>query len=52
MSWLEELAVNVFISLIHGLVKNPAKQTALRGLLLGIADDLYVSYGIAPPAHT
>lgn len=51
MTWLEEMGINLVLSLLHQFVKNPAKQVAMRGLMLSLADDIYVSYMITPPAH-
>lgn len=52
MSWLEEMAISIILGALHQFVKNPAKQAAMRTLLLGVADDIYVSYQVVPPTHS
>lgn len=52
MSWLEEMAINVVMGLLHQFIKNPAKAASLRTLLLGLASDIFTSYGIIPPTYT
>lgn len=52
MSWLEEMAISIILGALQQFIKNPAKKAAMETLLLGIADDIYVSYQIVPPAHS
>jgi len=51
MTWLEEMGVHLVLSLLQQFIKNPSKKSALQSLLLGLADDIYVSYGLTPPTH-
>lgn len=51
MQWFEQMAISIVLGILHQVVKNPAKQAELRGVLLTLADDIYTSYAIAPPAH-
>ena len=39
------------LSLLQQGNKNTAKKAALQGILMSLADDIYISYGITPPAH-
>ena len=51
MSWLEEMFISFALSVVRGLVKNPAHAAAVRAQMLGIADDIYNAYGIQAPSH-
>jgi hypothetical protein len=51
LSWLEQLAISVLLGVLHQVVKNPVKAAVVKVHLLGLADDIYVSYGLVPPAH-
>lgn len=52
MNWYEEMIFSMALGVLHQVIKNPAKQAALKTLLLGFADDVYGSYGLTPPAHS
>lgn len=52
MTWLEEMAISVILGALQQFIKNPAKAAAMRTLLLGIADEIDVTYGLTPPTHT
>ena len=52
ITWIEELAFHLLFGVLQTVVKNPAKRDALKSNLLSIADDVYVAYGLTPPAHT
>ncbi len=51
MNWWEEMALYVVLGVVRAVVKNPAKRAALRGILLSLADDIYTTYELTPPAH-
>jgi hypothetical protein len=51
LTWLEEMGINLVLSLLHQFVKNPEKQQAMKALMLSVADDIYCSYGLAPVQH-
>lgn len=48
LNWWEEMAMNVVLGIVSGVVKNPAKKASLEAILLHIADTIYVTYGIVP----
>ncbi len=50
-NWWEELAINLVLGLVHGLVKNPSKQSTFRSILLHLADSIDIAYGLTPPTH-
>lgn len=52
MNWWEQMMITVVLGILHSAIKNPATLASLRTLLLGLADEIDASYGIAPPAHT
>lgn len=52
MNPLESFAITLVLGLLHQVVKNPEHAKALQNQMLGIADDIYETYGIAPPAHS
>lgn len=49
MNPLEQFAVMMIMSVIQTTVKNPAHKAAVQTQLLGVADDIYMSYGMIPP---
>lgn len=51
MNFLEQLAINVILGVLQQVIKNPAKKAEMRAILLGLADDIDISYGLTPPAH-
>jgi hypothetical protein len=51
LTWIEEFGIHLVLSLLQQGIKNSAKKAALQGLLMSLADDIYVSYGVTPPAH-
>jgi hypothetical protein len=51
LTFMEEIGINIVLSLLHQFVKNKAKAAAMQGLLMSLADDIYTSYGVTPPAH-
>lgn len=50
MSWLEEMAISVLLGALQQFVKNPAKKEAMKKVLLDIAGEIYMEYGLTPPA--
>lgn len=50
MNTLEQFAITMVLGILQSVIKNPAHSTALKTQLLGIAADIYTSYGITPPA--
>ena len=48
MNFLEHFAINMVLGLLQLVIKNPAKRAELQNVLLGLADDIYTAYGIAP----
>lgn len=51
MNFLEQLAINVILGVLQQVIKNPAKKAELKSVLLGLADDIDISYGLTPPTH-
>lgn len=52
MDWFEQMAITVVLGILQQIVKNPAKQAAMRSLLLSLADTIDETYGLVPPTHT
>jgi hypothetical protein len=52
MSWIEEMAVSILLGVLHQVVKNPAKAAAVKAAMLGLADEIYASFGVTPPTHS
>ena len=50
MSWLEQFAITIVLGILQQVVKNPAKKAELKDVLVGVANDIYASYGIPPAA--
>jgi hypothetical protein len=50
MSWLEQFAITIVLGVLNQVIKDPTKKAALQSVLLGLANDIYESYGIVPPA--
>ncbi len=48
---LEALGINLILTVLRTVVKNPAHMAALQDQLLNVADDIYVAYGVVPPAR-
>lgn len=51
LSMLEIMAVNLMLSVLQSTIKNPGHAAALKAHMLLIADDIYMTYQIVPPAH-
>lgn len=49
---LEQFAITMILGTLQTVVKNPAHAAALKGQLLFLADDIYMTYGIQPPQRT
>jgi hypothetical protein len=49
MNPLEQFAVTMILGMLQTAVKNPAHKSALQTQLLGVADDIYMTYGKVPP---
>lgn len=52
MNPLEAMAVMMILGVLNTTVKNPQHKAALQTHLLGLADDIYIVYGIPPAAHS
>lgn len=52
MNPLEQFAVTIVLGVLNTVVKNPAHKAALQNQLLGVADDIYLTYGMTPPTRT
>lgn len=52
MSWLEQFAITVILGLLQQVIKNPATAAVLKAQLVGVANDIYLVYGMTPPAPT
>lgn len=50
MTWLEQLAISVIIGILQQVVKNPTHAAELESILVGLANDIYETYGLTPPA--
>lgn len=50
MNFLENFAITVILGLLQAVVKNPAHAAALKTQLVGVANDIYATYGLTPPA--
>jgi hypothetical protein len=50
MSWLEQFAITIILGILQQVIKDPAKKAELQNLLVGLANDIYESYGMSPPA--
>lgn len=51
LSWFEHMGIMIVLNLAESVVKNPAKAAGLKGILLSLADNIYSSYQLTPPAH-
>jgi hypothetical protein len=51
MSFLEQWAITMVLGILNSVVKNPAHKAALQNQLVGIANDIYASYGLVPPSQ-
>lgn len=52
MDWFEQMAITTVLGILHQVIKNPGKMAAMKNLLLELADGIYESYAIVPPAHS
>lgn len=50
MNWLEQFAITIVLGILQQVIKNPAKKAELENVLVGLATDIFVSYGLTPPA--
>ena len=48
---LEAMAITMVMGMLQATVKNPAHKAALQNQLMGVADDIYLAYGVMPPAR-
>lgn len=49
MSPLEIFAITMVLGLVQSTVKNPTHAAQMRAQLLGVADNIYMAYGLTPP---
>lgn len=47
---LEAFAVSIVLGVLQQVVKNPAHAAMMKEMLLGLATDIFTTYGIVPPA--
>jgi hypothetical protein len=50
MNWLEQFAITIVLGILQQVIKDPTKKAALQTVLVGVANDIYASYGLVPPA--
>lgn len=50
MNPLEAFAITLVLGTLQTVVKNPAHRAALQSQLVGLADDIYTSYGLTVPS--
>lgn len=50
MNYLEQFAITILLGLIQTVIKNPATASAVKLQLVGVANDIYIAYGMTPPA--
>jgi hypothetical protein len=52
MSFLEQFAIQIILSVLQATIKNPASKAALQTQLIGVASDIAEVYGytLTPPA--
>lgn len=46
---LESFAINMVLGVLQSVIKNPAHSAALENQLVGVANDIYMTYGLTPP---
>lgn len=54
MDWqafIENIAINSGIGAILAAVKNPVHAAQLKGVLLHLADTIYIAFGLVPAVH-
>lgn len=51
MNQLEQFAVTMVLGTLQHVVKNPTHAALLKNQLVGLADDIYKSYGMTPAAQ-
>jgi hypothetical protein len=49
MNQLESFAITMVLGILQTVVKNPAHKAALETQLIGVADLIYTTYGLAAP---
>jgi hypothetical protein len=50
MSWLEQFAITIVLGVLQQVIKDPSKKAALQSVLIGVANDIYTTYGMVPPS--
>lgn len=50
MNPLEAFGISLVLGVLQQVVKNPAHAATMKEILLGLAADIYTTYGIVPPA--
>lgn len=50
MNSLESFAITMVLGVLQTVIKNPAHKAALESQLVGIADQIYMTYGLPVPA--
>jgi hypothetical protein len=50
MSFLEQWAITMVLGILNMVIKDPAKKAELQNQLVGIANDIYATYGLVPPS--
>lgn len=48
---LEQLAITIIFGVLNSTIKNQAHAAVLKVQLLGVADDIYINFGMTPPAR-
>lgn len=51
MNTLEQFGITILLGVLQTVVKNPAHAATLEAQLVGIANDIYTSYGLTPPVQ-
>jgi hypothetical protein len=49
MNALEQFGIMIILQVLNTVVKNPASKAAMQATLVGLANDIYVEYGMLPP---
>jgi hypothetical protein len=50
MDFWFQFAISIVKGVLAGLHLDPTKATTLKAVLLGVANDIYILYGMTPPA--
>lgn len=50
MNPLESFGITMVLGILQSVIKNPAHKAVLETQLVGVADQIYMTYGMVPPA--